>query len=68
MTLALFCWGTCGTDYLKKEWFTRMVAMHYLRSTPVRRLWMRTLAALLIAVVMLGLAAYLDRVEVVAAI
>jgi hypothetical protein len=36
-----------------------MVAMHYLRSTPVRRLWMRTLAALLVAVVMLGLAAYL---------
>ena len=36
-----------------------MVAMHYLRSTPVRRLWNRTLAALLVAVVMLGLAAYL---------
>lgn len=36
-----------------------MVAMHYLRSAPVRRLWIRTGAASLVAVVMLGLAAYL---------
>ncbi len=36
-----------------------MVAMHYLRSTPVRRLWMRTFVALLAAVLMLALAAFL---------